>query len=95
MKCLNKHFLEKGEKIPQQNRLLAIKWKHIRDVSFLTIAHEDVLVEAPLPIGAPVAYRGGWFGGFKHNPPPPTRNSEVLTKLSRIPSSVEHIFLTV
>jgi hypothetical protein len=32
-----------------------------------------------------VAYRGGCWG---FNPPP--RNSEVLTKLSRIPSSVEN-----
>jgi hypothetical protein len=29
----------------------------------------------------------GGFGGLK---PPPPRNSEVLTKLSRIPSSVEN-----
>jgi hypothetical protein len=28
--------------------LLAIKWKDICDVFFLTTAHEDVLVEAPL-----------------------------------------------
>ena len=26
---------------------MAIKWKDIRDVFFLTTAHEDVLVEAP------------------------------------------------
>ena len=26
---------------------MAIKWKDIRDVIFLTTAHEDVLVEAP------------------------------------------------
>jgi hypothetical protein len=32
---------------------------------------------------------GGW--GFKH---PPTLNFEVLTKLSRIPSSVENMFVT-
>jgi hypothetical protein len=38
-----------------------------------------------------VAYRGGGFGGFK---PPPLRNSEVLTKLSRIPSSVENTSVT-
>jgi hypothetical protein len=34
---------------------------------------------------APVPYRGGWRGGGFNAPP---RNSEVLTKLSRIPSSV-------
>jgi len=40
--------LKKGEKISRQrDRLLAIKWKDIRDVFFLTTAHEDVLVEAP------------------------------------------------
>jgi hypothetical protein len=38
-----------------------------------------------------VAYRvGGDFGGFK----PPPRNSEVLPKLSRIPSSVEYTSIT-
>jgi hypothetical protein len=37
-----------------------------------------------------VAYRGG---GCSISPPP--RNSEVLTKLSRIPSSVENTSLTV
>jgi hypothetical protein len=31
------------------------------------------------------------FGGFE---PPPLRNSEVLTKLSRIPSSVENTSVT-
>jgi len=31
---------------------LAIKWKDIRDVFFLTTAQEDVLVEAPLSRGA-------------------------------------------
>jgi hypothetical protein len=35
---------------------------------------------------------GGAVWGF--NPPPP-RNSEVLTKLSRIPSSMENTFVTV
>jgi len=41
-------ILKKGEKISrQQEYLLAIKWKDIRDVFFLTTAHEDVLVEAP------------------------------------------------
>jgi hypothetical protein len=44
------------------------------------------------PIGVtgfhPVAYRGGVWG---FNPPPPAHwNSEVLTKLNRIPSSVEN-----
>jgi hypothetical protein len=33
---------------------------------------------------------GGW--GFQ--PPPPPRNSEVLPKLSRIPSSVEYFSIT-
>jgi hypothetical protein len=28
-------------------------------------------------------------------PPPPHRNSEVLTKLSRIPSSVQNIYITI
>jgi hypothetical protein len=37
-----------------------------------------------------VAYRGV-FGGFK----PPPRNSEVLTKLSRISSSVKNTSVTV
>jgi len=50
-KCLNKNFsgkLKKGEKISRQwDHLLAIKWKDIRDVFFLTTAHENVLVEAP------------------------------------------------
>ena len=45
--------LKKGEKISRQrNHLLAVKWKDIRDVFFLTTAHEDVLVEAPLSRGA-------------------------------------------
>ena len=40
--------LKKGETISHQwKHLLAIKWKDIHDVFFLTIAHEDVLVEAP------------------------------------------------
>ena len=30
---------------------MAIKWKHIHHVTFLTIAHEDVLVEEPLSRG--------------------------------------------
>jgi hypothetical protein len=34
---------------------------------------------------------GGWVGRFK---PPFPRNSEVLTKLSRIPSSVENTSIT-
>jgi hypothetical protein len=38
-----------------------------------------------------VAYRGRCLGGSN----PPTRNSEVLTKLSRIPSSVENTSVTV
>jgi len=38
----------KGEKIShQRDHLLAIQWKDIRDVFFLTTVHEDVLVEAP------------------------------------------------
>jgi len=45
--------LKKGEKIScQRDHLLAIKWKDIRDVFILTIAHEDVLVEAPSSRGA-------------------------------------------
>jgi hypothetical protein len=40
--------LKKSEKIShQRDHLLAIKWKDIRDVFFLTTYHEDVLVEAP------------------------------------------------
>jgi hypothetical protein len=40
--------LKKGEKISgQRDQLLAIKWKDIRNVFFLTTAHEDVLVAAP------------------------------------------------
>jgi len=39
--------LKKGEKVShQKDHLLAIKWKDIHDVFFLTTAHEDVLVEA-------------------------------------------------
>jgi hypothetical protein len=43
------------------------------------------------PISSPyaVAYRGGCYGG-----PPPPRNSDVLPKLSRIPSSVEYTSVT-
>jgi hypothetical protein len=45
--------LKKGEKISRQrDHLLAIKWKDVRDVHFLTTAHEDVLVEAPSSRGA-------------------------------------------
>ena len=44
--------LKKGKKISQQqDHLLAIKWKDIRDIFFLTTAHEDVLVDAPSSIG--------------------------------------------
>jgi hypothetical protein len=39
----------------------------------------------------PVAYRGGYLEGSTL----PPRNSEVLTKLSRIPSSVENTSVTV
>ena len=40
--------LKKGEKTSRQrDHLLAIKWKDVRDVHFLTTAHEDILVEAP------------------------------------------------
>jgi len=40
--------LKKGKKISrQQDHLLAIKWKDIRNVFFLTTAHDDVLVAAP------------------------------------------------
>jgi len=45
--------LKKDEKISRQrDHLLAIKWKDICDVFFLTTAREDVLVEAPLSKGA-------------------------------------------
>jgi hypothetical protein len=45
--------LKKGEKIScQRDHPLAIKWKDIGDVFFLTTAHEYVLVEAPLSRGA-------------------------------------------
>jgi hypothetical protein len=45
--------LKKGEKISRQRgHLLAIKWKDVRDVLFLTTANEDVLVEAPSSRGA-------------------------------------------
>jgi hypothetical protein len=45
--------LKKGEKISRQrNHLLAVRWKDICDVFFLTTAHEDVLVEAPSSRGA-------------------------------------------
>ena len=44
--------LKKGEKIShQQDHLLAIKWKDIRDVFYLT-AHGDALVESPSSRGA-------------------------------------------
>ena len=40
--------LKKGEKMSRQrDHLLAIKWKDVRDVLFLTTANEDILVEAP------------------------------------------------
>jgi hypothetical protein len=39
--------LKKGEKISRQrDHLLAVKWKDVRYVFFLTTAHEDLLVEA-------------------------------------------------
>ena len=45
--------MKKGEKIScQRDHLLAIKWKDVRDVLFLTTAHEDILVEAPSSRGA-------------------------------------------
>jgi hypothetical protein len=45
--------LKKGKKIScQRDHLLAIKWKDICDVFFLTTAHEDVLVAAPSSRGA-------------------------------------------
>ena len=45
--------LKKGIKISRQHdHLLAIKWKDVRDVLFLTTPHEDILVEAPLSSGA-------------------------------------------
>jgi len=45
--------LKKGEIISRQwDHLLAIKWKDIRDVFFLTTAHEDVLAAAPSSRGA-------------------------------------------
>jgi hypothetical protein len=41
--------LKKGGKISgQRDHLLAIKWRDIRDVCFLTTVHEDVLVEVSL-----------------------------------------------
>jgi len=44
--------LKKGQKIShQRDHLLAIKWKDICDVFFLTTAHDDVLVEAPSSSG--------------------------------------------
>jgi len=44
--------LKKGEKIScQQDHCLAIRWKDIRDVFFLTTAHEDVLSEVPFSRG--------------------------------------------
>jgi hypothetical protein len=45
--------LKKGEKIScQQDHLLAIKWKDICDVLFLTTDHEDILVDTPSSRGA-------------------------------------------
>jgi hypothetical protein len=45
--------LKKGEKISRQrDYLLAVKWKDVRDVFFLTTAHEDQLVEATSSRGA-------------------------------------------
>jgi hypothetical protein len=87
--------LENGEKIQQQDRLLAIKWKHVRDVSFLTIAHEDVkmyLLRHHCQWGHQWRTERGVVWGFQH---PPFRNSEVLSKLNRIPSSVENTSITV
>jgi len=51
-KQANSVKLKKGKKISrQQDHLLAIKWKDIHDVLFLTTAHADVLVDAPLSRG--------------------------------------------
>jgi hypothetical protein len=45
--------LKKGEKISRQrDHLLAVKWKDVRDVCFLTTAHEEQLVEATSSRGA-------------------------------------------
>ena len=45
--------LKKGEKTSRQrDHLLAIKRKDVRDVHFLTNAHEDIFVEAPSTRGA-------------------------------------------
>jgi hypothetical protein len=38
---------KKCEKSHQRHHLLAIQWKEILDVFFLTTAHENVLVQAP------------------------------------------------
>jgi hypothetical protein len=59
-----------------------------------TVLFSHYCVATPLHVSGPsswgaVAYRGGW--GF--NPPAP-RNSEVLPKLSRIPSSVQYTSVT-
>jgi hypothetical protein len=51
-------------------------------------------IEACLPYHVPVWYtEGKGIGRFKHHPHPP-RNSEILTKLSRIPCSVENTSIT-
>jgi hypothetical protein len=48
--------LKKGEKISRQrDHLLAVKWKDVRDVFFLTTAHEDLLVEATSSRGGHIA----------------------------------------
>jgi hypothetical protein len=54
---------------------------------FITNHHDEVTVYAQQLV--PVAYRGVW--GVK---PSPLRNSEVLSKLSRISSSVENTSVT-
>jgi hypothetical protein len=53
-------------------------------VTAAELMHKPPAVNQPLYI--PLAYPGGWYGAFK----PPRNYSKVLTKSSRIPSSVEN-----
>jgi hypothetical protein len=46
---------------------LAIQWKEILDVFFLTTAHEDVLVQAPLSRGAHYKIKPAAVLDFKYS----------------------------
>ena len=81
--------------VAQSIRRLLWKWKFLNVLTYQaaswTPSHPASL-RTPVILYTPVAYRGaGGFGGVQT---PPSRNSEVLTKLNRIPSSVENTSVT-